>query len=215
VQSTRSTQVRSIRTRKALVAAGIVLAGLSVGSGVAGAFPNGPGIIQNDPQPPPPPPQNPDDKAPPPPQPQPPQGPQEWAAPEPGPVQPIPGPGPQQGGGGSQGGGATDASAAPSDPTAEELATIAGLVEAHQADTDAEADAEDFTVDGVVGKESDRPSNDTPTELAAGELAAESSQSGVAALLIALAASLVAGLLGLWFFLARRRNHHEETTTTA
>jgi hypothetical protein len=217
VPSTRSTQVRSIRTRKALAAAGIVLAGLSLGSGVAGAFPNGPGIIQNDPQPPPPPPQNPDDKAPPPQQPQPPQGPQEWAAPEPGPVQPIPGPGPQQGGGnggGQQGGGATDAAPAPNGgPTAEELATIAGLVDAPQADTD--ADAEDLTVDGVVGKESDRPSNDTTAELAAGELTAESSQSGVAAVLTALAASVVAGLLGLWFFLARRRNPHEETTTTA
>jgi hypothetical protein len=141
-------------------------------------------------------------------------------------VQPIPGPGPQDdgngnGGGGSQGGGATDAAPAPNgDPTAEELATIAGLAQAQQADaadTEAEAEAEDLTVDGVVGKESDRPdpSGSDSTELAAGELTAETSRSGVPALLTAFAASLLAGLAALWFVIARRRTDDDEATTTA
>ena len=203
---------RSNRTRKLVVAAGLTLSALAVGTGAASAFPNGPVIIQDDP-PPPPPPQNPDDKAPPPQQPQPPvDGPDELAIPEPGPVQPIPGPGPQQGGG-SGGGAPAAGDQVQGGATAEELAAIADLAEA-QADAEV-ADETGPAVDGTVGKESDRPGDEDRTELAAGELSTSESRSALPALLTTLAAVLIGGLLALWFVLARRRHDDEEAPSAA
>jgi hypothetical protein len=208
---------RSPRARQILAAAGIVLAGLSLGTGAAGAFPNGPIVISDDPIPPLPP-QAPDDFADAP-DPQPPApGPQDWANPAPDPViDPIPGPGPQQGGG-SQGGDqdqdASEQPDGPAGPTAEDFAAIAAQLDAAADDAAVDADGQ---ADGTVGKESDRPDTtdvDDTDELAAGELTTEQGQSGPWALFAALGAMALAAISGLILFLARRRHDEDEAVAS-
>lgn len=209
-RSTQPRSTRSLRTRKALAAAGIVIAGLSVGTGAAGAFPNGPGVIQNDPQPPPPP-QPPLDKAPPPQPPKPPvPGPDQLAQPDPG-VNPAPGPNGNNGGdggGGSSNGGTSNGTvgAAAAGGTEIDATATEGL---EQLDG---AEASRFAVDGTPGKESDRPSDDDTagTELAAGELTADTAPQGIAGFLTAVAAAVLAGTIALWAFLARRRSDDQD-----
>jgi hypothetical protein len=209
VQTPRNDHPRSIRTsrtRKVLIGSSIVLAGLSLGAGTAGAFPNGPVIIQDDdPLPPPPPPQPPQDFDNGQDDPQPPQGPQDWANPEPAPQPPVPLPGPDGNGGGDGGGdgGGEDADTGISAEDAEVFAAIAAAA-AEQAD--AADEATQVEVDGTVGKEADRPvEDDEVVELAAGTDVAAEASSSLPALLAGLVAVLIAGAVALWLLVAKRR----------
>ena len=186
---TSSPRTTTSRALKALVASSIVLAGLSLGAGAAGAFPNGPGIIQDDPIPP-----------------LPPQNPQDFAA---APVDPpAPQPGPNGNGTGTGTGTGGQDLEADAGPTAEGLAVIAGL-----AQDQAVAEAADAVeVDGTVGKESDRPAQDDEViELAAGTDVSAESASSLPALLAGLIALLVAGAAALWLFVAKRRQDGDDT----
>jgi hypothetical protein len=213
--NTNMQTTRSTRTRKLIVGAGLALGTLTMATGAASAFPNGPVVISDDPVPPPPPPQPPADIADAPDEPdQPWQGPDGFAIPEPGPAQPIPGPDGGNGNGGGQQGDESSEQAVAHGPSAEELAAIAGLIDAEAAQA---ATADEVQPDGTVGKESDRPAtgDDDTTELAAGELAADQAQSGPWALFAALAAMALAGIAGLILFLARRRTDEQEATVQA
>ena len=194
--------LRTSGARKAVVATSLVLAGLTMGAGTAGAFP-GPGVIQDQPNPPlPPPAPLPFDDAPD--SQQPPQGPQDLAAPDVTPPPPTEHP---QGSGGSGGAG----QGSPQGQGAGASGDTSGVADAT---TElAAADDAPRPVDGTPGKESDRPAGDDEVlELAAGVDVGAESSSSIPALVVGLVAMVLASAAGLWLLVARRRIQDDAPT---